>query len=94
MSSKVSSVLHQHKYLIYDIYIEQNKPIKETLEALTLAGVKCSRSTLMLHMKQWLFTKYSKSEDTASLRVELGFLFWKKCLSDENILRVNNIQFW
>lgn len=40
-------------------------------------------------MKEWAFTKYSKSEDTASLRVELALLFWKKCLSDQKFLRVN-----
>lgn len=43
----------------------------------------------MLHMKEWS----SKSKNTSSLRIELGFLFWKKCLSDHKILRVNNIQF-
>lgn len=89
--SKVNSIFHQHKYLIYNTDIEENKTIKETLESFTLAWVKFSRSTLILHMNEWFVRKYSKSDNTPSLHFELGFLFSKNGLIDEKILRVNNI---
>lgn len=91
MSHQVMPHLNQHKYFIYNIYIEENQTVAYTLNQVHLLGIKCSRSTFMLKMKEWSFTKYARSEDTASLRVEIAFLFWKKCLSDVKILRVRTL---
>lgn len=85
--------LEDHKYFIYNLYIEQNKTLQQTLAAIHTLGIKCSRPTLVSRLKTWEFTKYLKSEDTPSLRVHLAYLFWIQCFNDEQILRVIHLIF-
>lgn len=90
--SRISSVreqLLQQKYNIYHLYVEENKTVSDTLNILHAQNIKCSRSSFMKYIKEWQFNKHEFTQDTSSLRVELAFLFWKKCLSDKKILRVS-----
>lgn len=67
--------------------------LQQTLAAIHTLGIKCSRATLVSRLKTWEFTKYLKSEDTPSLRVQLAYLFWIKCFNDKQILRVIHFTF-
>ncbi|KAH8146899.1 uncharacterized protein LAJ45_08978 [Morchella importuna] len=45
----------------------------------------------MLNKIRQLIKKYTRSQDTPSMRVEIAYLFWIKCLSDKKILRILKI---
>jgi hypothetical protein len=86
--SPVAAALSANQDLIQRLYVEQDQTINQVLSFLTDMGIKCSRRSLMSKLGEWNFKKHTRSQDTPSMRVEIAYLFWIKCLSDKKILRV------